>query len=173
MAKLLTMPRLGETMEQGTVRSWLIKAGVPYKRGDVIAEVETDKTVVELPALEDGVVEKFLASDGDVVSVGGALAELVGEASFSGEAQRRPENLSVAAVPASSPKVSRVALRLPGMTAAFRLPQPPASWRRSTASISPLFLPPAGKAVCRVGMSALPSCHSRAKRSADPESHGG
>jgi pimeloyl-ACP methyl ester carboxylesterase len=77
MAKL-TMPRLGETMEQGTVRAWLIKPGIPYKRGDVIAEIETDKTVVELPALEGGTVERFVAQEGDVVEVGGVLAELVG-----------------------------------------------------------------------------------------------
>jgi pimeloyl-ACP methyl ester carboxylesterase len=77
MTKLLTMPRLGETMEQGTVRSWLIKPGIAFKRGDVIAEIETDKTVVEFPALEDGIVERFLADDGDVVSVGAPLAELV------------------------------------------------------------------------------------------------
>jgi pimeloyl-ACP methyl ester carboxylesterase len=79
MAKLLTMPRLGETMEQGTVRSWLVKEGVPYKRGDVIAEIETDKTVVEFPALEDGVVARFVAGEGDVVTVGAALAELAGD----------------------------------------------------------------------------------------------
>ncbi len=81
MSKLLTMPRLGETMEQGTLRSWLVKPGVAFKRGDVIAEIETDKTVVELPALEDGVVETFIAGEGDVIAVDGALAELEGEPS--------------------------------------------------------------------------------------------
>jgi pimeloyl-ACP methyl ester carboxylesterase len=90
MPKLLTMPRLGETMEQGTVRSWLVKPGIAFKRGDVIAEIETDKTVVEFPALEDGVVERFLAADGDVVTVGGPLAELVGEGAVSDIARSSP-----------------------------------------------------------------------------------
>jgi pimeloyl-ACP methyl ester carboxylesterase len=89
MAKL-TMPRLGETMEQGTVRAWLIKPGVPFKRGDVIAEIETDKTVVELPALDGGTVERFVANEGDVVEVGGTLAELVGVSAPSSRMEEEP-----------------------------------------------------------------------------------
>jgi pimeloyl-ACP methyl ester carboxylesterase len=110
MGKLLTMPRLGETMEQGTVRSWLVKQGTPYKRGDVIAEIETDKTVVEFPALEDGVIERFVANEGDVITVGAALAELAGDGpaplARTGEgpevkASSQPEDLA-----ASAPKLS-------------------------------------------------------------------
>ncbi len=47
----LAMPRLGETMEQGTIASWLVEAGQSFKRGDPLLELETDKTLVEYPAL--------------------------------------------------------------------------------------------------------------------------
>lgn len=79
MSALLTMPRLGETMERGTVRAWLVAPGQPFKRGDVIAEIETDKTTVELPALADGTIEEIFAKEGDVVDVDAPIARLAGD----------------------------------------------------------------------------------------------
>lgn len=70
----LTMPRLGETMEEGTVVGWLVDPGKPFRRGDPILELETDKTVVEFPALGDGVLESVLVGPGDVVPVGAPIA---------------------------------------------------------------------------------------------------
>jgi pyruvate dehydrogenase E2 component (dihydrolipoamide acetyltransferase) len=70
----LTMPRLGETMEEGTVVGWLVDPGKPFKRGDPILELETDKTVVEFPALGDGVLDSVLVGPGDVVPVGAPIA---------------------------------------------------------------------------------------------------
>lgn len=78
MSGAITMPRLGETMEEGTLRSWLVKPGVPFKRGDVIAEVETDKTLVDMPALADGTIAAYIAHEGDVVPVGTPMATLEG-----------------------------------------------------------------------------------------------
>ena len=52
----LTMPRLGETMEEGRVVNWLVAEGIGFKRGDTIIEIETDKTLVEYPALGDGML---------------------------------------------------------------------------------------------------------------------
>lgn len=79
MSHYLTMPRLGETMEEGTLSKWLVEPGQAFKRGETIAEIETDKTLVEFPALEDGEIVAYLAAEGDVVPVGGKLAELAGE----------------------------------------------------------------------------------------------
>ncbi|MBL4928970.1 alpha/beta fold hydrolase [Fuscibacter oryzae] len=73
-AQTLTMPRLGETMEEGTVVGWLVEPGKPFKRGDPILELETDKTVVEFPALGDGVLDAVLVGPGDVVPVGAPIA---------------------------------------------------------------------------------------------------
>ena len=53
MEKKIILPRLGETMEIGTISKWLIEEGDEFKRGQIIAEVDSDKTTVELPALED------------------------------------------------------------------------------------------------------------------------
>ncbi len=72
----LTMPRLGETMEQGEIVGWLVEVGQGFKRGDAILEVETDKTVVEYPALGDGVLAEILAQVGDSVPVGDAIARI-------------------------------------------------------------------------------------------------
>lgn len=70
----LNMPRLGETMEEGRVVNWLVAEGGGFKRGDAIIEIETDKTVVEYPALGDGKLTEKLVREGDHVTVGAPLA---------------------------------------------------------------------------------------------------
>ena len=74
--RILKMPRLGETMDEGKVVGWLIEPGESFKRGDPILEIETDKTVAELPALGDGRLLDPLVSVGDVVEVGRPLARI-------------------------------------------------------------------------------------------------
>lgn len=76
----LKMPRMGETMEEGRLVDWLVKPGQAFKRGQDILEVETDKTIVEFPALGDGTVVETLVEIGDTVSVGTPIARIdVGE----------------------------------------------------------------------------------------------
>jgi pyruvate dehydrogenase E2 component (dihydrolipoamide acetyltransferase) len=72
----LTLPRLGETMEQGRIVAWLKKPGDAIRRGETVLEVETDKTVVEVPALEDGVLAETLVAAGDVVDVDAPIGRL-------------------------------------------------------------------------------------------------
>ncbi|HET9068866.1 MAG TPA: acetoin dehydrogenase dihydrolipoyllysine-residue acetyltransferase subunit [Amaricoccus sp.] len=72
--RTLTLPRLGETMEEATVVGWLIEPGAAFRRGQSIVELETDKTVVEYPALGDGVLDEILAESGARVPVGAPLA---------------------------------------------------------------------------------------------------
>lgn len=74
--RTLTMPRLGETMEEGTIAAWLIAPGTAFRRGQPLLEVETDKTVVEYPALGDGVLVETLVSPGDVVAVDAPIARI-------------------------------------------------------------------------------------------------
>ena len=64
MTALLTLPRLGETMETGRVVGWLKQPGEAFRRGETIVEIESDKTVVELPALADGRLLEVLAPEG-------------------------------------------------------------------------------------------------------------
>ena len=72
----LTLPRLGETMEEAKVVDWLIAPGMAYRRGDVLLEVETDKTVVEVPALSDGTLQAQLVAPGDMVALDQPIAEV-------------------------------------------------------------------------------------------------
>ena len=75
MIKLtLPMPRLGETMDSGTIASWTLSEGESFERGDTLLELETDKTLVEYPALESGRLVETLVVEGDVVDVGDPIA---------------------------------------------------------------------------------------------------
>ena len=74
MEKEITLPRLGETMEKGNISKWLIKEDETFERGQTIAEIETDKTIVELPALEAGKLVKILVNEGQEIEVGGVIA---------------------------------------------------------------------------------------------------
>ena len=74
--EILTMPRLGETMEEGVLVGWLVAPGQSFRRGDPLVEIETDKTVAEFPALSDGVLIETLADAGDRLSVGTPIARI-------------------------------------------------------------------------------------------------
>lgn len=76
MTDVLTLPRLGETMEEGRVVAWLLPAGSTFRRGDALVEIETDKTVVEVPALVDGRLGEILAPEGATVRIGDPIARL-------------------------------------------------------------------------------------------------
>ncbi len=73
MTAILTMPRMGETMETGRIAMWLKKPGDTFSRGETILEIETDKVTVEMPALDDGCLVEILATEGSEVAVGQAL----------------------------------------------------------------------------------------------------
>ncbi|PKP74761.1 MAG: acetoin dehydrogenase dihydrolipoyllysine-residue acetyltransferase subunit [Alphaproteobacteria bacterium HGW-Alphaproteobacteria-6] len=86
----LTMPRLGETMQEGQIVGWMVAPGEAFRRGQPILELETDKTVVEFPALGDGVIDEVIAGPGDRVGVGQPIARArvvaVGDWAGNGEA---------------------------------------------------------------------------------------
>jgi pyruvate dehydrogenase E2 component (dihydrolipoamide acetyltransferase) len=70
MATKVFMEALSPTMEEGRLVKWLRNEGDAVKTGDVLAEVETDKAVMELAARGDGVLRKRLVNEGDAVPVG-------------------------------------------------------------------------------------------------------
>lgn len=103
---VLTMPRLGETMEEGVIANWLIAEGACYARGEVILEVETDKTVAEVPALYEGRLLRILGQLGDRLPVGAPIAEVDGrveevaaEAAPASPAQEEPQAAARAPLP--------------------------------------------------------------------------
>ncbi|MBI5154540.1 2-oxo acid dehydrogenase subunit E2 [Candidatus Poribacteria bacterium] len=79
MATLVQLLQLSPTMSEGTIVRWLVKEGDKVKAGAILAEVETDKAVMEQESFEDGVVLKLLAKEGDAVAVGAQIA-VIGEA---------------------------------------------------------------------------------------------
>ena len=56
MAEIIKMPRLSDTMTEGVIASWLKKVGDQVKKGEVIAEIETDKATMELESYRDGML---------------------------------------------------------------------------------------------------------------------
>jgi len=74
----ITMPRLSDTMESGTVIKWNVKEGDKVSAGDVIADVETDKATMEMPVFDDGVISRLEVKEGQKVNVGTVIALLTG-----------------------------------------------------------------------------------------------
>jgi len=72
----LVVPRLGETMEEGAVRDWLKAVGDRFERGEAIVEIETDKTIAEVPAMLSGRLVEILAESGRTLDVGAVLARI-------------------------------------------------------------------------------------------------
>ena len=72
----LTMPRLSDTMEAGTVIKWNVKEGDTVKSGAVVADIETDKATMEMPCFDDGRIAALLVEPGKQVKVGTTIALL-------------------------------------------------------------------------------------------------
>ena len=70
----LTMPRLSDTMEAGTVIRWNVKEGDAVKSGAVVADIETDKATMEMPCFDDGRIAAILVESGKQVKVGTPIA---------------------------------------------------------------------------------------------------
>jgi pyruvate dehydrogenase E2 component (dihydrolipoamide acetyltransferase) len=79
MPKYIEMPKLSDTMTEGTLLKWRKKEGDKVSAGDVIAEVETDKATMEMEAFDDGILHKFLVNEGSKVPIGGKVALLLGK----------------------------------------------------------------------------------------------
>ena len=81
MATEIKMPALSPTMETGTLAKWLVAEGEQVRSGDVIAEIETDKTTMEVETIDDGVVGKLLVPAGaENVPVNTVIAILIDDA---------------------------------------------------------------------------------------------
>jgi pyruvate dehydrogenase E2 component (dihydrolipoamide acetyltransferase) len=88
----VVMPRLSDTMEEGELSRWLKNVGDAVHRGDILAEIETDKATMDLEAFEDGILEQQLVAPGTLVPIGQPLA-IIGDGSGT-------------AVPVEAPSVS-------------------------------------------------------------------
>jgi len=78
MAVEFTMPKLGHLMEEGTIVSWKKQPGDQVEKGEIILEIETEKTVLEVESNVSGVLLKIMVDEDETVEVGTPLA-LIGE----------------------------------------------------------------------------------------------
>jgi pyruvate dehydrogenase E2 component (dihydrolipoamide acetyltransferase) len=92
----LTMPRLSDTMSEGTVGRWLKQPGDKIEKGDIVAEIETDKATMELEAFESGTLQQILVPEGQTVPIGTPIGMI-------GDGAAPPASAPAAPAPASAP----------------------------------------------------------------------
>jgi pyruvate dehydrogenase E2 component (dihydrolipoamide acetyltransferase) len=113
MAVIIEMPKLSDTMTEGTLVRWLKKEGDQIKAGDVLAEVETDKATMEMPADENGILGKIYVAGGGKAAIGAAIAVLVEPGETPPEAPTAPTTAAKSTAGPAMPK-SSVAARSGG-----------------------------------------------------------
>lgn len=137
MPKIIEMPKLSDTMTEGTLAKWLVKEGDSVSTGQSLADVETDKATMEMPCFFEGTLHKILVSAGAKAVLGAPLAVVLEEG------EEAPANLdeiiakaqaAVASAPAAEAKPAAGAA--PARKAAApgsRLPTAPQPTRRAVA----------------------------------------
>lgn len=79
MATILRMPEVLAGASEATISAWTISEGSPFAAGETIAEIETEKALVELPAENDGILGRILVHPGNLTNVGDPIAVVIGE----------------------------------------------------------------------------------------------
>ncbi len=113
MAATITMPKLGFDMAEGTLVRWLKQVGESVNKGDVLAEIETDKATVEVESTDSGVVRKLLINEGETVPVNTPMA-IIGTADEKIEEPVKPGS-------GKNPEIESHPVALPGASAASQL----------------------------------------------------
>ena len=121
MAIIVNMPRLSDTMEEGTVASWLKKVGDKVEEGDILAEIETDKATMEFEAVDEGIIGQIIVAEGsENVKVNSPIATILAEGepaaaqpSAAPPAPSQAEAPAPAAVPAAAPAKAATAALAP------------------------------------------------------------
>ena len=118
MATSVVMPQMGYDMQEGTLVRWLKQEGEEIARGEAIAEIETDKAVIEMEAYASGVVLKTVAAEGSTVPVGETIAfigspgepvpEVAAPAAPVAEPAPEPEQAAETPEPAAAPATGAV-----------------------------------------------------------------
>jgi pyruvate dehydrogenase E2 component (dihydrolipoamide acetyltransferase) len=105
---IITMPKLSDTMVEGTIARWKKKQGDTVETGDILAEVETDKATMEMEAFDDGVLKEVYVPDGGVAKVGEKIALILAEGESPDGADAAPAAKEKAA-PTAQPAESKAA----------------------------------------------------------------
>ncbi len=125
MISEVTMPSMGADMTEGTIAKWLKAEGDTVSRGDKLAEIETDKTVVEMEAYSEGLLRKIVVPEGTMVDVGTIIAfigdaadEIPEVAAPAPEAEPKAQAAPAAPTPAPVQKAAPTPAPAPVATAA-------------------------------------------------------
>jgi 2-oxoglutarate dehydrogenase E2 component (dihydrolipoamide succinyltransferase) len=108
----VVMPQLGETVTEGTISAWFKSAGETVTAGENLFEIETDKTAMEVQALESGVLTEIRAQVGESLAVGAVVA-VIGEAGQAASQDQPP----AAAPPKPAPAPARPAAKTTSVSA--------------------------------------------------------
>ncbi|GAA4661265.1 dihydrolipoamide acetyltransferase family protein [Amycolatopsis dongchuanensis] len=139
MATLLRMPEVAAGATEAVLSEWLVKENDPFRSGDPIALIETDKASVELAAEEDATILRALVSAGTSVEVGSPMAVLGAEGEEVDDLDRVLAGLGVAETPAPAPAPARREVPEPEPVPAGReVPEPAPAGSARRVFISPL-----------------------------------
>ena len=120
----MVMPKMGESIMEGTVLKWLKNVGDTIEQDESVLEVATDKVDTEVPALQGGVLKEILVNEGDVVAVGAPIAIISTNGEDTSAATAAATEAPAAAAPQAAPQQT-VAAAAPGEAVA-KLDQPAA-----------------------------------------------
>jgi pyruvate dehydrogenase E2 component (dihydrolipoamide acetyltransferase) len=108
----VTMPKLSDTMTEGTLVKWRKAKGDKVEVGDILAEVETDKATMEMEAFDDGTLSDIYIEEGSVIKVGDKIALILGEGetaeAAASEATAAPDKPAAAETKAHKPATHSV-----------------------------------------------------------------
>ncbi len=143
MPKIIEMPKLSDTMTEGTLAKWIVKEGDTVTNGQAVADVETDKATMEMPCFFEGTLHKIIVGAGEKAPLGAPLAVVLEEG------EEAPANLdeiiakakAAVAAPAAKAESKPASGASGGGTArkaspGSRLPAAPRPASRATASDS-------------------------------------
>lgn len=135
MATEIIMPAVSTSMTEGVLARWVKKEGEKVAKGEIVAEIETDKAVLELEAEGDGLLGKIFFSDGATVAVGGVMGVIVAE----GEA-----------IPDSAPAHVQESTVLPEESVLVQEKAPSAAAVESSTAENRVFASPLAKRLAQV-----------------------
>ncbi|WP_439881717.1 dihydrolipoamide acetyltransferase family protein [Pontibacter sp. MBLB2868] len=119
----MVMPKMGESIMEGTVLKWLKSVGDTIEQDESVLEVATDKVDTEVPAIQGGVLKEILVNEGDVVAVGAPIAIISTNGEDTGSAAPAATETPAAAVPQAAPQQT-VAASATSESSVSKLDQP-------------------------------------------------
>jgi len=151
MPTTIEMPKLSDTMTEGTLLRWVKKVGDAVAVGDVLAEVETDKATMEMEAFDEGTLSEVYVNEGQTVQVGQKLALLLGAG------EDKPADSKPSTLPSKQPDAQKKpdTEKKPSQTRqpeAAPAPQPVKVAAESDSGVRPKASPLARKVAAELGV---------------------